>query len=997
MAKTISWMMGCLMATLPVAAQEPAEQEKYMADYLQAKALLNENLSGESKKLVYRQYVINGYLLACQNLKKDENGKADYGKARKMLMELAPYADDELKAYVLPKIPLSWYYEGAEHYIKHQFDQALVCFEEARRGYQQLGRKDDEAMVLQHIAFIKNYKYDTDGAIADYEKALELARQTGNEQLQMAVMKSLLDLNRGIGDMEECALYTARMNELAESTQNIQVRLDFYIQQGKEADALGQTTLAEQWFLKGKSIAESLDSAAVNANRHQVYVSLRDLYTLEKRYDKAVEYGRLALEEFKRNSKPGDMSYYDSYISLANIYSRMGDRENCYACLDSLFTTEKFYRTEPVKLRQLYMMRGMCRFYLKEYEEAMADFKKAQEVLGDDYSELDGARAGLYPMMGGTEHKLGNHAEAERYYTLYAKAVRRLYGEQSIDYMNALIYLANAEGFAGHLESGCTHYTEAAKGLRATLKARLPYLDTAEREGFWKPLSELLTRMTPYALKAGLHDTEFTESCYDALLMSKAFLLDSERSLYAIIRKEGDETDMQLYMQIAAMRNRMKEWEKDYTANADSILAVANRIGQLEGKLMKRCKPMGNMTAFMDVDYRTVKGTLKQDEVLLDFTDYTSESEGRKYAAYLVDREQEHPLLMPLFAEREVDSLGIARLDMFYDRDYAADVLELLWKPLEKHISKGATVYYVPSQLLFQVCLESLPLEDGSLLGDHYNFVRLSSARELVNGYGKVIDRGTGQPAVLYGGLQYDVEPELMAQQAQAYDLSDLLVMRGDMVRGDQAFGQLPGTLVEVKQIAKILDKADFGVKMFTGMEGTEESFLSLHGHAPKILHLATHGFYFTPADATEVDYLKGYTDAMNLSGLILAGGNAAWRGETLPKNVLGGVLTANSIARLDLRGTDLVVLSACQSGQGNATAEGLYGLQRAFKKAGAGTIVMALWQVSDRVATDFMLAFYKGLANNGWNKRVAFEQAKAEIRRMYPDPFYWAAFVMLD
>ena len=181
------------------------------------------------------------------------------------------------------------------------------------------------------------------------------------------------------------------------------------------------------------------------------------------------------------------------------------------------------------------------------------------------------------------------------------------------------------------------------------------------------------------------------------------------------------------------------------------------------------------------------------------------------------------------------------------------------------------------------------------------------------------------------------------------------------------------------------------------GMNGTEESFLSMHGKSPQILHLATHGFYYTPAQANEVNYLRGYNDAMSLSGLIMSGGNAAWQGKELPEGVLGGVLTANNIARLDLSNTDMVVLSACQSGQGNATAEGLYGLQRSFKKAGVGTMVMTLWNVSDKVTTEFMIKFYEALAQNDWNKNKAFNIAKSQIRKEYPDPFHWAAFVMLD
>lgn len=400
----------------------------------------------------------------------------------------------------------------------------------------------------------------------------------------------------------------------------------------------------------------------------------------------------------------------------------------------------------------------------------------------------------------------------------------------------------------------------------------------------------------------------------------------------------------------------------------------------------------------MDVDYDAVKQVLGQDEVLIDFTDYISQSQGRKYAAYIINKVQDYPQLKPLFAERQIDSLGIIRSDMYYDKDYAQDVLQLLWEPLKTNIPEGTTIYYVPSQLLFQVSLESLPLLDGSILGSHYKFVRLSSARELVKMKSKS-NNSKENTAVLYGGLQYDLETSAMTEESKKYDLSNLLALRGDIARGDSIFHNLKGTKEEILKIEDLLRRNKWQVTPYMGKNGTEESFLNMHGKSPKLLHLATHGFYYTPIKAENVDYLKGYTDAMSLSGLVLSGGNAAWLGKPLPKGVLGGILTANDIARLDLSNTDMVVLSACQTGQGKATAEGLYGLQRAFKKAGVGTIVMSLWNVSDKTTSEFMTTFYECLAdkNNAWNKRKAFEEAKEIIRQRHSDPFHWAAFVMLD
>ena len=967
--------------------------EQYTEGYQLAKKLIAGKLADSEKKDIYRYYVLNGYMIACDFIQKDENGNAEYQRGRELLLEIAPYTDEELKGYVLPKIPLTWYFEGASNFEKQMFDEALLCFNNAFNGFQELGLTSNAISALKQVAIVNYHTYHIEEAIRKYELALLMSQSLNDGIAQMDIAQELYRLSGIIGDMEGIAKYTNLMDSLIANTTDKQVQFEYYCQKGAEAQNQGKFNLAEQWYLKSKSIAENQEEPIESANKYLVYSDLRELYIASKQYDNALRYAYFTLDESKKLSKVEDKSFRLSYIPIASIYAKKGDKENCLGSLDSLFMFEP-YISEPRELSQLYTVCGSCYNDLGDYQSAITDYKKADEILASKYHATDGERVRLYALLGGVEHRLNHYDESEHYYKLYADAIKEIYGEHSLNYINAQIYLANAQGFAGHIEDGCGNYTSAVATLKKVIKKRLPYMNTAEREGFWNPLSSLLTYMTPYALKAELYQTEYTQTCYDALLLSKAFLLDSERSVYDIIQREGDDTDMQTYMNIASLNNQIKEWEKKYVQYADSILTATNEVSRLESTLMNKCKSVGDITSFMDVDYNSVKKSLGKNDVLIDFTDFIPNVGGRRYAAYIVNKKQKYPLLKPLFAESQIDSLGIARPDMYYDKDFAAEVIELLWNPLKEHILEGSTVYYVPSQMLFQVCLESLLLEDGTLLGDHYHFVRLSSARELV------IDRNkfNATSAVLYGGLQYDLEPEVMAENAKQYDLSSLMVMRGgDIVRGDSIFRELPGSKVEIERISEILKKSKFKVTPYIGVNGTEESFLSMHGKSPRILHLATHGFYYTPTEAEEVDYLRGYSDAMSLSGLIMSGGNAAWRGKELPAGTLSGVLTANNIAHLDLSNTDMVVLSACQSGQGNATAEGLYGLQRAFKKAGVGTMVMTLWSVSDKVATEFMIKFYESLVENDWDKHKAFEQTKSYIRTQHPDPYHWAAFVMLD
>ena len=968
--------------------------KRYEEAYLLAKKLMSGGLTEKEKKDVGHLYAMNGYMYATSFMHGDNRQLA---KVRAILKEIMPYANGKVREYALPKIPLSWYLEGAEYHLSQQYDKALACYQNALKGFIELRKTDDEISVLRHIAEIKGTLYEVIGSENAYKQALYLSRQTGKSDAQMEILKELWKIGKTIGDVQQAQAYAASIDSLVDATSDLQTKYTYYNQKGNEARDLGQYSIAEQWYLRGKNIAEREDTKSVSANIHLSYSNLRNLYAAIGRYNDALLYAKKAIEEFQAHTPMGDATYNMPYMALADVYRLMSDKENCYRSLDKIFDTASRI-VDSKELYHLYATRGRCHFAFKDYQSALKDYKKADELLATKYPQTDGDRIALLALIGGAEHQLGNYAESEQYYRKYAEYTKALYGEKSQEHINAQIYLANAEGFAGNVTYGCNDYTAAVLQLNALMKQRIPYMSSTEREGLWNPLSSLFTMMTPYALEAKQTQTAFTKNCYDALVMSKSFLLESERSMYDVIKRMGTSEDMRNYTTLASMKNQVKAWEKDYNANADSILSVSRKISRLENLLANRCKGYSDGTDFMDVDYDAVKHALGQNEVLIDFTDYISQTQGRKYAAYIINKVQDYPLLKALFAERQIDSLGIVRPDMYYSEDYSEGVLKLLWEPLKENVSEDATIYYVPSQVLFQVSLESLPLTDGTLLGNHYNFVRLSSARELVKMKSKS-NSNKANTAVLYGGLQYDLETTAMAEESKKYDLSNLLALRGEFARGDSVFHNLQGTKEEILKIEDLLKRNKWQVSSYMGKNGTEESFLNMHGKSPKLLHLATHGFYYTPNRAENVDYLKGYTDAMSLSGLVLSGGNAAWLGKPLPKGVLGGILSANDIARLDLSNTDMVVLSACQTGQGKATSEGLYGLQRAFKKAGVGTIVMSLWSVSDKTTSEFMTTFYERLADthNARNKRKAFEEAKEIIRKKHPNPFHWAAFVMLD
>ena len=926
-------------------------------------------------------------------------GNQKYAEARDILQEILPHANKDMQARILPKIPMSWYFEGMIHQLQQQYDDALLCMVEAQRKFHELGDTKNEIDAVCQIAYIKRAQFDSFGALKEYQNAERLAQGGKYDGKLMDVLKELRRLSNLIGDSEYSFKVTSQIDSLVALTEDDKIKFDYYCYKGREAKEHGNYNLSEHWYLMNEHYIQQLSDKSISADKYLFYTSLRDLYAQAGKYDEALKYAELSKREVQRRNGQESIEYYMPYLSSAYIYRLKGDSTKCFAHLDTMFMAMDRL-SEPKMIQYLYIARAGCYTAFKDNERALLDYKEADRLLATKYPQSDGDRLNLLPLMGGAEHRLKHYDESERLYRMYAEGMRELHGENSSEYIDALYYLANAEGFADHIDEACKHYSLSIEKNKMQIRSRLPYYTVEERESYWNSKSETLRNMTPFAIKAEQWQTEFTKDCYDGLVLSKSFLLESERSTYDVIKNGGTAEDLHDVAMIAAMQVEIRGWERNYNQYADSILDLTSKAETLEKRLTDRCRSYGDMTSFMSFGYKEIKEKLNDGDVLIDFTDFVSESRGRIYAAYLVNNKQDNPLLQELFAESMIDSMQVAYPDQYYESPYAGTMYQFLWMPFKDKVAEGATVYYVPSQLLFQIALESLPMEDGTLLGEHYHFIRLSSARELAILDTKLnIDMvSDNRNAVLYGGLLYDLEANEWEVEAKKYDVTSLLAVRGDILRGD-SIPLLPGSKKEVDAIEQILKSHQLRVESYTGKSGTEESFLSMSGKAPQILHVATHGFFYTPDEAQGIDYLKGYEDAMSLSGLIMSGGNAAWRGKELPHGVLGGILTASNIARLDLNNNELTVLSACQSGKGQATPEGLYGLQRAFKKAGVKTMIMSLWYVSDVVGTEFMNLFYENLLDkdNHCDKRRAFDKAKSAIRKKYSEPFYWAGFVMLD
>jgi CHAT domain-containing protein len=313
---------------------------------------------------------------------------------------------------------------------------------------------------------------------------------------------------------------------------------------------------------------------------------------------------------------------------------------------------------------------------------------------------------------------------------------------------------------------------------------------------------------------------------------------------------------------------------------------------------------------------------------------------------------------------------------------------------------------------LHRVAFQALRSNADQLLVDKYRLNRVLSTRSVVV---PVEVNSKPKTAAVWGNIQYTVSANYsIASRGGTRGISSTnadttlsaFALYNEDTRGlrGEEWKPLPFIKSEMDNLKKLFTKANIPVTTLSGKAATEESFKALDGDSQQVLHMGTHGFFLPVQEKkTKESDIKGSNtfavqqNPMFRSGLVLAGGNRAWKGDPGVPGKEDGILTAYDIAQMDLSGTDLVVLSACETALGDLQGnEGVIGLQRAFKMAGVKQIIVSLWKVNDKATAELMTHFYKNWLS-GQTTREALHNAQLKLKEKKPSPYYWAAFVLVE
>ncbi len=481
---------------------------------------------------------------------------------------------------------------------------------------------------------------------------------------------------------------------------------------------------------------------------------------------------------------------------------------------------------------------------------------------------------------------------------------------------------------------------------------------------------------------------------YDAALLSKGIFLNTDQSLRFIAEQASIETK-KLYDEWQEAMNKLKSPHP-----IELYQSLAEEAEIKEKQFLRDCREINEIYHRLEIKWQDVQNTLSNDDVAIEFIDFKTDDKLTVYAALVLDKSMKFPQFVPLITSKSDLSLTSISWE---------DLSSLIWGNLESYIAQKKNIYFSASGEIYILPIESFPdwRTPKKRISDSKNIYRLSSTRELVLNKSHI----SPHKAVIYGGFDFNNSIEEMVSDHHNEQLlvdknPNEMIQAKDTKRGAiKSLKYLPGTLKEAEDIISSIDSKVSTIS-FLGAHGTEASFKALSGKDIHIMHIGTHGFYDSSTEELASDfsidsnerYLTAEDRALSHSGLFFAGANN-YIGDSIPEGIEDGMLTAQEISLLNLKTIDLVTLSACQTAQGEITGDGVFGLQRGFKKAGVNSILMSLWRVNDDATCILMTEFYRNWIGLGKSKHDALELAKGTVSKHpgWEDPEYWAAFILLD
>lgn len=730
--------------------------------------------------------------------------------------------------------------------------------------------------------------------------------------------------------------------------------------QGKQSEAisLAQRALA----IYEKSLGQDHPDVATSLN------VLAELYLSQKYYSLAEPLFRRALAIREKRLKQSPLGVVNSLNDLASLY-----REQ-----------EKYSAAEPLLERALVI-----------YEQ----------VLGQKYSPK------LMPSLTNLAriyHAQGKYTQAEQSYKRILAIGEKL-GQSDPSVVGSLNNLSLLYLNQGDIPRAVKFLERANNIEERKLAILLTNGSEAQKRAYIKNLIGATEATVSLHIQAAPNSPQAARLALTTILRRKSRVLDALINSLQVLRSRANIEDQALLDELALVRSKLAALTFMGAGNIppeqfrNQIETISEQEQKLESAISSRSAEF--QTQNQPITIESVQKLIPSDAALVEFVlykpykfeairqgDRVYRSGTSRYVAYIL-LNQGDPQWVDLGDASTINeavtefrrTIRIKSGSQMSFKKAARTLDTILMQPIREQSGNRHHILLSPDSQLNLIPFSALIDENNQYLLENYEISYFSSGQDLIRLQADVLSK---ENPVIVANPQFDKPGMPPTRVASSTTRGTSNRTSADLA--SLKYGSISGTATEAKAISTILPN----VKLLTGEAATENAIKQLN--APNILHIATHGFFLKDAPPEQLSS-EGKSKAISLatnpllrSGLALAGFNLRKSGDD------DGVLTALEVAGLNLAGTKLVVLSACETGLGDiANGEGVYGLRRALAIAGAESQVITLWLVDDEATKDLMVGYYGRLQKN-IGRSAALRQVQLEMLKnpQYQRPYYWAAFI---
>lgn len=759
-----------------------------------------------------------------------------------------------------------------------------------------------------------------------------------------------------------------------------------------------------------------LDKAFFGEESFAVYADATNLginYVYAKEFKKAEEKLLVAAEGFKGMFGEENLNYLKAIRMLTNLYTQWN----------------KLSQAEELGIKAIALTKKVSE---DKYQHAF------------DYYNL----GEVYAKNGDLEKALEYHKES---LDLWKQSV----GSNHSKYARSANKMAINEWKAGEFKEARKYYKETFENYFNQINMIFPVLSEEEKAKFYyNNLRPAFEQYNSFIVETSSEEKELLGEMYNYQLATKGLILSATNKVKSAILNSGDSALIDKYNTWIGQKETLAQLFSSSDLPAEirnkQIDSLNETSNTLEKELSKSSSEFASTFASAELKWQDIQAKLKPGEAAVEvirFRDFSPDSSGIftdevYYAALIVTSETEdYPemVLMRNGQKMETRYLSNYRNAIKYKINENFSY-KLFWQPITRKLDGIKKVYFSPDGVFNQISIYTLRNPDtGNFTIDEVDIQVINNTKDIL----AMADTRTGSTSnsYLFGYPNYNMgvidqkteegggtAAESIAQAAKEdrsvgrgmsrgvrgtrgnddSDLADLTRagalprgIRGNMLRymrANQLLGLLPGTKVEVNKIDSLYEMKHAPVIKYLDNVALEDSIKKLS--SPRTLHIATHGF-FLESDHDEAlgEADKYVQNPLLRSGLMLAGANSYISAGAISDQVYhkeDGILTAYEAMNLDLNNTELVVLSACETGLGEVkNGEGVYGLQRAFQVAGADALIMSMWTVDDDATQELMTIFYEEWLG-GKTKQEAFNMAQKRLKEKWKFPYYWGAFVLV-